>query len=93
MYTYVWHMTWQADTLLSSSFVIHVIGLKKEGKAIRSIIDKNCTPTNWNDELKLVIYYKSTSVSILVLNPRLAGGGGGKCCPLCRIFSIAQKRR
>ena len=45
---------------------------KKEEKVIRSIIDKNCTPTNQNDELKLVIYYKSPTVSSLVLKNNLS---------------------
>ena len=45
-------------------------GYKKEEKAIRSIVLKNCTPTNPNDKLQLVVYYKARASSSV-----LTGGG------------------
>ena len=45
---------------------------KKEEKAIRSILMKNCIPKNDGDNLKLVIYYKSPTVSNLVMKNNLS---------------------
>ena len=45
---------------------------KKEEKAIRSIVSRNCIPANEDDDLQLVIYYRSPTVSNLVLRNNMS---------------------
>ena len=45
---------------------------KKEERAIQSIVHNNCIPISDSDDLKVVIYYKSPTVSNLVLKNNLS---------------------
>ena len=58
---------------VNSSFgVVTCTSYKKEEKAIRDILKRNCIPRHNEEELKLVVYYKSPTVSNLVMKNNLS---------------------